>query len=54
MILNKRVRELITYIDERNSEGLVSDFYGINIQKEFMPTVASTAKAVASVVSPGT
>ena len=42
MITTKNVGELISYIDERNTEGLISDFYGINIQKEFMPTVAST------------
>lgn len=42
MITKKSVGELITYIDERNSEGLITEFYGINIQKEFMPTVAST------------
>lgn len=42
MVFTKSVGDLITYIDERNSEGLINDFYGINIQKEFMPTVAST------------
>ena len=42
MITTKSVGELITYVDERNTEGLISDFYGINIQKEFMPTLATT------------
>lgn len=42
MISVKRVGELITYIDERNTNGEIKDFYGININKEFMPTVAST------------
>ena len=42
MIITKSVGELITYVDERNTEGLISDFYGINIQKEFMPTMATT------------
>ena len=42
MIITKSVGELITYVDERNTEGLISDFYGINIQKEFMPTLATT------------
>lgn len=42
MLKHKRVDELITYVDERNSDGAINDFYGINIQKEFMPTVAST------------
>ena len=42
MIITKSVGELITYVDERNTEGLISDFYGINTQKEFMPTLATT------------
>lgn len=42
MIVNKRVGELITYIDERNVDGKIDSFFGININKEFMPTVAST------------
>ncbi len=42
MITKKSVGELISYVDERNTDGLISDFYGINIQKEFMPTLAST------------
>lgn len=36
-----KLGELITIIDERNSYG-IRDFYGININKEFMPTVADT------------
>lgn len=42
MALTKhRIGDLITLIDERNNEG-IRDFYGININKEFMPTVANT------------
>lgn len=41
MALNKyKIGDLIKVIDERNSYG-IKDFYGININKEFMPTVAS-------------
>lgn len=36
-----KIGSLITPIDERNSSG-IRDFYGININKEFMPTAAST------------
>ena len=36
-----KLGELITIVDERNSYG-IRDFYGININKEFMPTVADT------------
>ncbi len=36
-----KVGELITIVDERNDKG-IHDFYGININKEFMPTVANT------------
>lgn len=35
-----RVGDLIEYIDERNTKKVVSNFQGINIKKEFMPTVA--------------
>lgn len=35
------VGQLISIVDERNSFG-ITDFYGININKEFMPTVADT------------
>lgn len=42
MALNKhKIRQLIKVIDERNNYG-IKDFYGININKEFMPTVANT------------
>lgn len=42
MLLNKMpIGKLIQIVDERNSEGL-KKFYGININKEFMPTVANT------------
>lgn len=42
MGLNKiKVGDLISVVDERNTEGIRS-FYGININKEFMPTVANT------------
>ena len=36
-----RIGNLIKVIDERNSFG-ITDFYGLNINKEFMPTVANT------------
>ena len=36
-----KVGDLITVVDERNNVG-IRDFYGININKEFMPTVANT------------
>lgn len=36
-----RLGDLITVVDERNSYGF-RNFYGININKEFMPTVADT------------
>lgn len=36
-----KVGELITPIDERNKFG-IKEFYGININKEFMPTAADT------------
>lgn len=42
MIVKKSVGELIKYIDERNSDAKITDFQGININKEFMPTVADT------------
>ena len=42
MGLNKyKIGQLIKIVDERNSYG-IHDFYGININKEFMPTVANT------------
>jgi type I restriction enzyme S subunit len=36
-----RIGDLITLVDERNSDDAISDFRGININKEFMPTVAN-------------
>jgi type I restriction enzyme S subunit len=36
-----KLGELIETIDERNAYG-IREFYGININKEFMPTVANT------------
>ncbi|MDP8591510.1 restriction endonuclease subunit S, partial [Enterococcus lactis] len=41
MIIKKTVGELINYVDERNIDSSIMDFYGININKEFMPTVAN-------------
>lgn len=42
MALNKyKIGELIKIVDEFNTYGIKS-FYGININKEFMPTVANT------------
>lgn len=42
MALSKyRIGQLIKIVDERNSFN-INDFYGININKEFMPTVANT------------
>jgi type I restriction enzyme S subunit len=43
MALNKmKIGDVIKLIDERNSKNKNFDFYGININKEFMPTVANT------------
>ena len=36
-----KIGQLVTVVDERNNFG-IRDFYGININKEFMPTVANT------------
>lgn len=42
MALNKyKIGKLVTVVDERNNLG-IKIFYGINIDKEFMPTVANT------------
>lgn len=42
MTLTKyRIGDLISVVDERNDMG-IREFYGININKEFMPTVANT------------
>ena len=37
-----KLGDLIEIIDVKNSDGKITDFYGININKEFMPTVANT------------
>lgn len=37
-----KIRDIITISDERNSNGENYPFYGINIFKEFMPSVANT------------
>ena len=43
MALNKyKIGDLITIVDEKNSKNLPLPFYGININKEFMPTMATT------------
>jgi type I restriction enzyme S subunit len=43
MALNRiRIGDYIEIINERNSENLDLPFYGINKDKEFMPTVATT------------
>ena len=36
-----KIKELITVVYEKNDNG-IRDFYGININKEFMLTVANT------------
>lgn len=42
MALTKyKIGDLVTIVDERNELG-IKEFYGININKEFMPTVANT------------
>lgn len=41
MNIKRRIKKLISYIDERNLDNKIKDFYGININKEFMPTVAN-------------
>ena len=44
MTLNKRrVGDLITVIDEKNTDGVNYPFFGVNINKEFMPSVANTS-----------
>ncbi|MCL2214300.1 MAG: restriction endonuclease subunit S, partial [Treponema sp.] len=36
------IGKLIEIVDERNTDASINTFYGININKEFMPTVANT------------
>jgi type I restriction enzyme S subunit len=40
-LTKKRIGDLVEIVDERNDLG-IRDFYGININKEFMPTAART------------
>ena len=40
--MNYKLGNLIEPIDVKNTDGIISDFYGININKEFMPTFANT------------
>ncbi|MCM1316334.1 MAG: restriction endonuclease subunit S [Prevotella sp.] len=42
MLIHRSISQLIKCIDERNTNGKITEFYGININKEFMPTVANT------------
>ena len=43
MTLNKvNVGQVVKIVDERNSDGFDYPFFGININKEFMPSVANT------------
>lgn len=39
----KQVSELLTEVDSRNGDGMIKEVYGINITKQFMPTVANTS-----------
>lgn len=41
-IITRKIGDLIKIIDHRNSDGHNYDFYGINKDKVFMPTVADT------------
>ena len=41
-LIKCKLGELIELVDERNLDGL-RNFYGVNINKEFMPTVADTS-----------
>jgi len=36
------IGSLIEIVDERNNDSAIDTFYGININKEFMPTIANT------------
>lgn len=42
MLSKYKIGQLIKTVDERNSFG-ITEFYGININKELMPTAANTA-----------
>jgi type I restriction enzyme S subunit len=37
-----QIGDLIEIVDERNNDSAINAFFGININKEFMPTVANT------------
>lgn len=39
-----KIKDVIKISDERNIRGFDYDFFGININKEFMPSVANTSK----------
>ena len=40
--LKRRMGTILTETDSRNSDGVISDVQGINISKQFMPSVANT------------
>lgn len=40
--VRKKVGELLQEVDDRNTDGAVTDVQGINITKQFMPSVADT------------
>lgn len=40
-LTKRRIGDLIAFVDERNTGAKVKDFRGLNINKEFMPTVAN-------------
>ncbi len=42
-LTKRRIGELVSPVDERNRDSSIVSFFGININKEFMPTVANTA-----------
>jgi len=43
MAVNRiQVGNLIEIVDERNNDSAINAFFGININKEFMPTIANT------------
>lgn len=45
MALNRiRIGDVISVVDEKNKDDFDYHFFGININKEFMPSVANTSK----------
>lgn len=45
MALNRiRIGDVISVVDEKNKDDFDYPFFGININKEFMPSVANTSK----------